>query len=120
VRSNGFYLSLEAIVSMLLLTALLSHALPKEESSLNDLHVFKKENDLLLLWQLQGQGLNAGQMQLDFEFAFPEQSGKIVFNGEEIIVGKQGGEAIASEIVFFDGGIGRHEIRLIVFKQSFA
>ena len=107
---------MEAILSMALLVSLLAFPLPQQSSYLNDLHVFKKENDLLLLWQQQGSSLNLEQMQRDFRFAFPGLSGKIVFDGIERTVGEQGNAGIASEIAFFDDLMQRHEIKLVVFK----
>ncbi|MDP2973801.1 MAG: hypothetical protein Q8N60_02005 [Candidatus Diapherotrites archaeon] len=117
-QKKGFYLSMEAILSMVLLVSLLAFPLPQQSSYLNDLHVFKKENDLLLLWQQQGSSLNLEQMQRDFQFAFPGLSGKIVFDGIEKPVGTGKNESIASEIAFFDGLMQRHEIKLVVFKQN--
>ena len=114
---KGFYLSAEAILSMALLVSLLAFPLPQQSSYLNDLHVFKKENDLLLLWQQQGSTLSTEQMQGDFRFAFPGLSGKIVLDGIEKPVGAGQNESIASEIVFFDGLMQRHEIKLVVFKS---
>jgi hypothetical protein len=115
---KGFYLSMEAILSMALLVSLLAFPLPQQSSYLNDLHVFKKENDLLSLWQMQGNTLNAEQMQGDFRFAFPGVDGKIVLDGIETTMGESGKAGIASEIVFFDGLMQRHEIKLVVFKQN--
>ncbi len=120
MKNKGFYLSAEAILSMALLVSLLAFPLPQQSSYLNDLHVFKKENDLLSIWQMQGSSLNAGQMQGDFRFAFPGVSGKIVLDGTETTVGEGGKAGIASEIVFFDGLMQRHEIKLVVFKQDSA
>ncbi len=115
---KGFYLSAEAILSMALLVSLLAFPLPQQSSYLNDLHVFKKENDLLSLWQMQGSTLSAEQMQRDFRFAFPDVGGKIVLDGIETTVGEGGKAGIASEIVFFDGLMQRHEITLVVFKSG--
>lgn len=113
-------MSSEAIVSMLLLIMLLSLPLPQQRNYLNDLHAFKKENDLLLLWMQQGSSLSLVEMQQDLRFAFPGRSGKILVDGKQLEIGRGHGKSIASEIVFFDSGMQKHEIRLTVFKQQLA
>ncbi len=119
MKSEGYYLSIEALVSMALLGLLLAMPLQESRASLLDLHIFKKENDLLLLWAKQYDSLGEEKMLQDFLFAFPGKSGEIFFDGKRTAIGKQGQESIASEAIFFDRQMKRHEIRLVVFKRDF-
>ena len=119
MKAKGYYLSLEAIVSMALLGLLLAMPLQESKASLNDLHVFKKENDLLIIWAKQHDSLNREKALQDFKFAFPGKSAEIFFDGKKIAIGKPGLESVASNAVFFDRQMKRHEIRLVVFKQDF-
>ena len=119
MKTKGYYLSFEAIVSLLLLGLLLAMPLQARQPSLNDLHIFKKENDLLLLWAKQGSGLTLQRMAQDFKFAFPGKSGEMFLDGERIAIGGSGRESVASKAVFFDKG-KKHGIRLVVFKQDFS
>ena len=117
MKNEGYYLSIEAIISMLLLGLLLAMPLYEGRPGLYDLHVFKKENDMLLLWARQPERLSEAQLLQDFEFAFGGKSGLIVWNGKSIAIGK-GEESVSSKAVFFDRQMKRHEIRLVVFKQD--
>jgi len=120
VKGKGFYLSFETIVSMALLGLLLALPMQIEQPSLNDLHLFKKENDLLLLWVKRQGLLSEEQMVEEFKFAFPGKSGEIFLDGKKLEIGKEGREAVASKAVFFDGFGKKHEIGLTVFKQDFS
>ncbi|MBN2067422.1 MAG: hypothetical protein JW744_03070 [Candidatus Diapherotrites archaeon] len=117
MKSEGFYLSIEAIASMLMLVILLSMPLPESRNYMQDLHDFKKGNDLLILWARQGTSLNLEQMRKDFEFAFPGKSALISLDSEKAVVGKQGREAIASKAFFFGSALEKHEISLAIFKE---
>lgn len=114
---KGYYLSIEAIVSIALLGVLLALQFQQEAPGLIDLHTFKKENDLLLWWARQGELPNENGMRQDFEFAFPEKSCEIRFDGKKISIGNGNGEGIAASAVFFDRQLKAHEITLIVFRQ---
>jgi len=116
VKDNGYYLSTEAIVSLLLLGLLLSTPLHESNESLSNLHVFKKENDLLLLWAGQWPDLSEKQIVQDFEFAFPGKAGQVFWKGKTIEIGAKGEDAIASEIVFFDRFAQKQSLGIVVFK----
>lgn len=118
LNETGYYLSFEAIVSLALLGSLLAMPLHDSNTNLNDLHVFKKENDLLLHWA-KTDSLNEETIEQEFKFAFPEKSGEIFWNGKKISIGKQGKESISSKAIFFDKSLQEQEIILIVFKQDF-
>ena len=116
MKSKAFYLSLEAIVSMALLGLLLAMPLQTGQPSLNNLHVFKKANDLLLLWAREYDSLTEAKLLQDFGFAFPGKAGKIVWNEKTVSVGRQGQESISSQAVFFDRHGQKQKILLVVFK----
>ncbi|RLG18090.1 hypothetical protein DRN67_04555 [Candidatus Micrarchaeota archaeon] len=112
--NRGFYLSTEAIISLLLLGALLALETPKEKPGLTELHILQKENDLLRTWLLEGS-FDEKAMEQDFLALFPNSAGIISMDGKETIVGRRGSTAIASRLVFFDSALEKHEIELIVF-----
>jgi len=118
VKNNGYWLSIEAIVSMALLGILLSMPLQESRQGLENLHIFKKESDLLLLWAKEDMPELKG-MKADFEKAFPNKSGEIYFDEEKIAIGEQAGEAISSKAIFFRQ-MQKHELRLVVFKNDFS
>ena len=112
---RGIYLSVEAILSLLILAALLAVAAPAEKESMQELYIFQKENDLLKIWARDGLP-PAEEMVSDFEFAFPQASGAIEIDGEAIEIGEQGGEdAVSASVYFFDEKMRRREIKVKVF-----
>ena len=117
VKNKGYWLSFEAIISMALLGILLSMPLQESRPGLENLHIFKKESDLLLLWAKAP--VKFEEMEKDFEMAFPNKSGAIYFDGKKIAIGKPTGKAISSKVIFFRQ-MKKHELRLVVFKNDFS
>jgi len=116
VNSNGFWLSVEAIACLALLGLLLVTGVPVERQGLLDLHLFKKENDLLLAWAKGFDGLTELEMRQMFSEAFPGKAGEIFVGRKRIVVGKPGKESVATSAKFFGKGLELHELRLVVFK----
>lgn len=119
MKNEGYWLSIEAIVSMAMLAALLSMPMQENTSQgFSDLHTLKKENDLLLIWAKSHEKTGIEQMAGDFEDAFPGKAGIVSIDGEQVVIGKKGVEAIASNAAFFDRQMQRHELSLVVFKEN--
>ncbi len=118
MKNNGYWLSFEAIISMALLGILLSSPLQESRPGLENLHIFKKESDLLLLWTKEYLPELKG-MKADFEKTFQNKSGAIYFNGKKIAIGKPTSESISSKVIFFRQ-MQKHELRLVVFKNDFS
>ncbi len=118
MKNNGFWLSFEAIISMALLGILLSSPLQESRPGLENLHIFKKESDLLLLWT-KDDTPELKEIAADFELAFPEKSGAIYFDGKKIEIGEFAGKAISSKVIFFRQ-MQKHELRIVVFKNDFS
>lgn len=118
MKNKGYWLSFEAIISMALLGILLSMPLQESKPGLENLHIFKKESDLLLLWAKEPVPELKG-MEIDFEKAFPNKSGTIYFDEEKIAIGESTGKAISSKVIFFRK-MQRHELRIVVFKNDFS
>jgi hypothetical protein len=116
VKQGGFWLSVEAIVCLALLGMVFLAVAPVERPSLLDLHLFKKENDLLLAWAKGFDGLSEGKMREMFSEAFPGKAGEMFVDGKRIAVGKPGKEAVAAGAKFFDKHVKLHELRVAVFK----
>ncbi len=117
VKNKGYWLSFEAIISMALLGILLSMPLQESRPGFENLHIFKKESDLLLIWAKSP--VKFEEMKKDFEKAFPGKSGAVYFDGEKIAIGKPAGKAISSKVIFFRQ-MQKHELRLVVFKGDFS
>lgn len=117
MQVKGFYLSLEAIISLLLLSALIVMQTPEQETNtgLKELVILQKENDLLRVWLIQGS-FNEKEMVEDFQFVFPNANGKITVDGKEIVIGKQEKNTVASSTLFFDNIMAMHSIKLSVFN----
>lgn len=113
---KGYYLSAEAILTIILLGILITVPVQQTRTSLLDLHIYKKENDLLLTWIKQFDTINKTKMKQEFEKTFPNKTGKIMMDTKEIQIGKQGTENIASRIRFLDKNLQEHELIIIVFK----
>ena len=121
LKNKGYWLSFEAIISMALLGLLLSSPLQESRPGLENLQIFKKENDLLLLWTKE-DSLKLEGMKKDFETAFPNKSGAVYFNEEKISIGKPTGKAtstISSKVIFFRQ-MQKQELRIVVFKNNFS
>ncbi len=118
MKNKGFWLSFEAIVSMTLLGILLSSPLQESIPGLENLHIFKKESDLLLLWTKE-PALELKKMEADFELAFPEKSGEIYFDNKKIKIGEPTKTTISSKVIFFRQ-MQKHELRIVVFKNDFS
>lgn len=118
VNNIGYWLSFEAIVSMALLGILLSSPLHESRPGLENLHIFKKESDLLLLWIKDGVP-ELKKMETDFELAFPGKSGEIYFDSKKVEIGKPSKTTISSKVIFFRQ-MQKHELRIVVFKNDFS
>ena len=95
--------------------------LQENTQSFSDLHLLKKENDLLLIWAKGFERTGIEQMAVDFEEAFPGKTGVVSIDGKELAIGRRKGvEAIASNAAFFDRQMQRHELSLVVFKEDFS
>lgn len=116
MKAKGFWLSIEAIACLTLLGMLLATEVQVEEPSMLDLHLFKKENDLLLAWAKGFGNLTEADMEKMFSEAFPGKSGEIFVDGKKIAVGRPGKESVAAGAKFFGGNLELHELRLVVFK----
>ncbi|MDD5162982.1 MAG: hypothetical protein PHD95_02125 [Candidatus ainarchaeum sp.] len=112
---KAFVFSLEAALSLILLSGFLLMQMPQEKKDLHELLVFQKENDLLKIWAKQ-QKFAPEEMQKDFEFAFPKAGGEIFLDGKILQIGNKTQKAIASEIYFFSSEGGETRISIKVFE----
>jgi len=116
VRNRGIYFSADAIISLLLLSALLSLPAARQDPEFSGLLVLQKENDLLKAWCREGLPFNEEEIIEDAEFVFPGSGMRITLDEKEIALGAETGGAIASEIIFFDGSMRKHAIQLAVYN----
>lgn len=109
MNCNGIHLTLEALLSLILLVLFISvpfYSGEKNGKKLDGLYIIQKENDLLKVW-MQEKELNEDVLKEDFEFVFPENNGVIEINGKKLGIGKSFGtkEVISSKASFFINGI---------------
>ncbi|MCX6798668.1 MAG: hypothetical protein NTW59_01055 [Candidatus Diapherotrites archaeon] len=116
MRSNGLYFTADALLSLLLLSALLALPAQQQEADWSQLLALQKENDLLKIWAAEGMPFNEVEIISDAQFVFPGSGMKITLDGKEIPLGAETGSAIASEIIFFDSGMQKHTIQLAVYR----
>lgn len=88
MKRRGIYLAFEAVLSLLILFAILSIPMQDEQQNLHELHILQKQDDLLKMWLSEGN-FNPEKMWGDFEFVFPNSSGFIEIGDQKIAVGKK-------------------------------
>ncbi len=91
MNSRGLHLTFEAMLSLLILFAILSIPAHNQIENLDELHILQKQDDLLKMW-LSERTFDPEKMQEDFEFVFPNSSGVIEIGKAKIAVGKSGEE----------------------------
>ena len=101
MKNKGMWFSLEATLSLIVLTMLLLSVQPEKTPSLENIHIVQKEHDLLLLWA-KNRPVSIEEMETDFGTAFPEKNGELELGEFSKTIGIAGKEAIASEAIFFD------------------
>ena len=117
MNHRGIYLTFEAMLSLLILFAIISIPLQNELQGLNELHILQKENDLLKAW-LSKRDFDLDEMKMDFEFVFPNSSGEIDIGNERIAVGKPAGkrrEIHSASGFALDNKLNAVEIRISVY-----
>lgn len=90
--SRGFYLAIEALVSMALLAMILALPIEANANDYRELYILQKQSDLLKVWMAQGSlELDSEKMVSDFEFIFPGHAGILDIDGSEIEIGDVAG-----------------------------
>lgn len=113
---KGFYLSMEAIISLIILISILTVPLESERVNLMDVYIFQQENDLLKIWTIRGE-FNAGEMTSDFKFLFRGKSGIVEIGGSKITIGSDfTGNAVSSTAYFYNYDLGQVKIMITVFN----
>ena len=118
MNCRGIYLTFEAMLSLLILFAIISIPLQNEPQGLNELHILQKENDLLKAWLFE-RDFDLEEMKKDFEFVFPNSSGEIEIENERIAVGKPAGkrrEIHSASGFVLDEKLNAVEIRISIYS----
>ncbi len=117
MNRRGLYLTFEAMLSLLILFAILSIPAHNQIENLDELHILQKEDDLLKAWLFE-RDFELDEMKRDFEFVFPNSSGTIEIGNEKITVGKPGGthrEIHSASGFALDGSLDAVEIRISIY-----
>ena len=110
---KGFYLSLEAGISLLILVFILVAAIGVgNNTDLKELYILQKENDLLKMWAKEG--ISEKGMVSDFEFAFSGSCGFLEIDGKKS-GGNCLGNSVASSAIFVDENLQKRKVTLNVF-----
>ncbi|MBI2529925.1 MAG: hypothetical protein HYW05_02180 [Candidatus Diapherotrites archaeon] len=117
MKRRGIYLAFEAMLSLLILFAILSIPMQNKMEDLDELHILQKEDDLLKAWLFE-RDFDLDGMKADFEFVFPNSSGEIGLGNERIAVGKPGGrhrETYSASGFALDGELNAVEISISIY-----
>lgn len=113
---RGFYLTLEAVISFIILVMIVIAAGNVSNSKNNEIYILQKENDLLKVWFVDGLDSEL-EMVSDFEFAFPNNCKILEVNSIRIFASemKCTGDAVSSSGKFINEFLQVSEIKLTVF-----
>ena len=117
MNRRGIYLTFEAMLSLLILLAIISIPMQNKMENLDELHILQKENDLLKAWLFE-RAFDLDGMREDFEFVFPNSSGEIEIGKEKIAVGKPVGkhrEIYSASGFALDEELNAVEIRISIY-----
>ena len=114
--NRGFYLSLEAVISFIVLVMIVIAAGSIAHSKNNEIYILQKENDLLKVWFVDGLDSEM-EMRSDFQFVFPNNCKILEVNGVMIFTSEMecSGDAVSSSGSFINEFLQVSEIRLTVF-----
>jgi hypothetical protein len=85
MNKNGMHLSIEALLSLILLAIILCIPLEEQKSSFEELAIMQKQHDLLFVWAKTGER-NLAEMKKDFLFVFPEKCGCISLAQKRVFI----------------------------------
>lgn len=116
VNSKGFYLTLEAMISFIVLVMIVIAAGNISNSKNNEIYILQKENDLLKIWFVNGLDSEL-EIISDFEFAFPNNCKSLEINGIRMFSSEMKcmGDAVSSSGTFINEVLQVSEIKLTVF-----
>lgn len=104
IKEKGFSFALEALISLMILIALLSIPIEQKENDLEKIYCLQKENDLIKVW-IKTKNFNEKEMEKDFRKMFPFQKGEIKIKGKKIAIkGMQGENELKSSGFYFENG----------------
>jgi len=102
-NENGFYLSSEALISLLLLMLIIvSVSSTTKEINLDDLYTKQKMHDLLTVWFYKNEIANGNTN--DFQNVFPGKKGMLNEKRLDNLDGEIEKEKIISEIFYLNNG----------------
>jgi len=117
LNSLAFVLTIEAILALLVVAAIASFPAQQEKTSLFELLLLQKENDLLKLW-LMDKELDEKEIVDDFKLVFPNLDGAIEFDGKKIEIKNNGLNAknkTSSSALFYSKDGRLSELRVAVY-----
>ena len=104
IKEKGFSFTLEALISLMILTAVLSIPAEKNESNLEKIYCLQKENDLIKVW-VKTKNFDEIEMKEDFRKMFPFQKGEIIVNEKKNgINGEKGLNELKTAGFYFENG----------------
>jgi hypothetical protein len=111
---KGFSFTLEALISLILVTAIISVPVQYNQSSLNKIYALQKENDLIKVW-IKTKNFKEEELKKDFKKMFPFQKGEIEIEGKKIeIEGIKGKNSIKSSGFYYENGLKKISVKVFI------
>ncbi|MDO8537365.1 MAG: hypothetical protein Q7S21_00610 [archaeon] len=115
MNEKAIYLTIEAIISLLAITALIASQQGAHTNDLSELYEMQKQSDLIRAW-ISTETLNEEELLSDLELMFPKKKAKIELENSVIEINKEKtfSKAIASKGFYWKNN-KLNEIKLTVF-----
>lgn len=118
MKNDGFYFSLEALITLSLILVVFLAPLQKTQTESKNLIVTQKMHDLLLMWVKQ-RNFSEKELKTDFEFVFPNNNGTISFDSNSMEIkngGREAKEIFVESITYIGDDLNYGKITLTVFN----
>jgi len=102
IKEKGFNFTLEALISLMILIAVISVPIEKNSADLEKIYVLQKENDLIKVW-IKTKKFDEKEMKEDFKKMFLFQKGEIIVKEKKIeINGEKGLNELKTNGFYFE------------------
>jgi hypothetical protein len=104
IKEKGFSFTLEALISFIVLIAIISIPVQENENNMEKIYTIQKENDLIKIW-IKTEEFSEKGMKEDFRKMFPFQKGEVFIDGKKIeIEGTKGENELKNSGFYYSQG----------------
>lgn len=118
MHSNGFYFTIEAMLSIFLIALLITLLPFNTDNSLKEAVIMQKAFDLLKVWNYKHE-FRMQELKKDFEIVFSGFNGIIEVDGMQLTIGedneKKGLKALSVSGVLGSEGFKLRRVKIVVF-----